>query len=708
MNYSSMDRSVPHQPIVGYVREMKALSRWLETVDAVAQIFAVSGIGGIGKTTLLTEMAALSRRSEIRTLWVDGQVCLHTPGALLTHLDMCLETEYGSVRGEEETLMAHVLNELSHQRTVILIDNCESLERIESWLLGSLLPRLAQAPCLLVMASRPGLPLKWHIHPAWADRIETFPLELFTREQIYEYLHNSGLPLHVQQNVAHRTGGHPLLLALTVDMMRRQGEDILERSSQLPRILSAELLQEVSDPFMYEALQLLALFPAADQMTLNQLLERSLSASDYASLSRLSCIRMVPGGLALHQLLGRILREDYELRNPREYKTMRLRALRLLIEQYPAADKLRQMQLAAHVLELYREQLPAAHQYVDFSGIHQQERRRGINAEDMPYLHRFLATSISRSDWQSELVEEGAHHQLLDDIALYSPESILVTRDNNGIPLAFSAGLWLHARTLPLLERYAPAYLQVLGEEADLLRRLPPEAADTMCMLLAAVDIEQPYHRPEELGAMLFQSWLIEATSGLRAIIATADQQMNMLLPLMGFQQNEETSLEQLPWASMMLWELDLRQATFEVWVERIIQQTTQATKIVHASEIQPLPWTEVKRLLQHLYDDTLLETQTAVREMGMKGAGLREQVQYLLTTAPPPYPLTELEQHILRESYLYKYHGKSQLAEAFHMSRTTFYRHSKQAITHLGHVLARTARERNLHNPDADPGHVG
>lgn len=701
MNHFSADPIISHpQRIVGCEREMQALTDWLKNPGDGAQVFAVSGIGGIGKTTLLTNMAVEARLSAVRVLWVDGQICLHTPKDLLAYLEMSLETEYGRTRTADETLFGHVAAELCRERTVVLLDNCEALERIESWLLAQLLPRLRNAPLLLVMASRTGLPLHWYTDQMWSPRIRSFPLELFTREQVYAYLQDSGLPEQVQQDIARKSEGHPLLLALTTDLMRREGADQAERAGQLPGILSAELLREAADPFMYDALELLSLFPAADQTMLNRLLKRPLNAAEYTALGRLSCVRVVPGGLALHQVVSRMLREEYKQRHPGEYSNMRRLALKLLIGQYPAADRLRQMQYAAHALELYREQLPAAHRYVDFSGIHGQEQRQSFQPEDLPYLHRFLAVSLSRSDWQSELVKAGTHHRLLDDIAAYSPMSILVTRDAEGIPLAFSAGLWLHEGTMPLLERYAPFYLDVLGQEAGHLRTLSPEAADTMCLLLAAVNVEQSYYRPEELGAALFQSWMIETTNGLRAIIATEDQQLHMLLPLSGFQAIEPQQLERhLP--GMIVWELDLRQASFEVWVERVIQQSFPQEKPEAA--FPPLPWEEVRSLLQHLYDDGHLLAQPALAAAGMNGAEIRELLQGLLSAEQPPSPLTELEQQILRESYLRKNYGKAQLADAFHMSRTTFYRHTRQALEHLGYVLAGELKARGKGVPQPE-----
>ncbi|MEK5493504.1 AAA family ATPase [Paenibacillus sp. FSL R7-0297] len=193
MNLSSANSKTTAQRIVGFSREKDALSRWLAAPGAGSHIFSVTGIGGIGKTTLLTEMNAEARRSSTLTIWMDGQICLQTPGAFLACLEMSLEMEYGLTRATGETMLAHAVRELTRQRTVLIIDNCEHLDSIESWLLASLLPKLAASECLLILASRSGLPIKWHSNPIWSKRIHSYPLELFSREEIYEYLQDSGL-----------------------------------------------------------------------------------------------------------------------------------------------------------------------------------------------------------------------------------------------------------------------------------------------------------------------------------------------------------------------------------------------------------------------------------------------------------------------------------------------------------------------------------
>ncbi|MCM3702931.1 bacterio-opsin activator [Paenibacillus macerans] len=690
---STEKNKIDRRPVIGFSREMNSLEQWVADPSGDLRLFAVSGIGGIGKTTLLTEMFRKAKQASLLALWLDGQSELTTSGAFLSSLEMGLQNEYGRFRGPDVPLLPYLVAELSKQRSVLVMDNCERFDLIEGWLLSNFLPRLKDAGVLLVIASRNGLPVKWRTNPLLDGRMQTFPLKLFSREEIHEYLRDSGLEEAVQKEIAQKTEGLPLLLAMIVDLQRSREGDIRE----IPSMLSAEFLKEVASPSLFQALTVLSLLPAADQPAINNLLDDPLTASGYFELGKLSFIRSTPYGLSLHHVVARLLREEHARRNPSQFQQQQLHVFKLLAEQFRLADKRRQMQIAAHVLELYREFLPAAHAYADFSSTLKPQEHSPYRAEDLPDLQRFLAWSISNSDWQSELVEPQKYHELLETIATDHPEGIYVVRDSEGIPLAFCAGFWLHAGTIPLLERYAPRLSSMLGEEAPELLSLPAEASDTICVLLAAVNIRHPLYRPEELGALLMRQWLIFMTRGFKGINITADPHLNSLFSLLGFKETGRIKPEGLAESEgLTRWELDFRQAAFEEWVQKVIRQTGPAD---HAPN-GPMPGAgqdlsvtidgkAVKQILERLYDTEQLERIPAVHALHLPAAVLQKNVLDLLTSASPAYPLTKLEQQILRESFLRKEWNKNELAARFHMSRTTFYRHSRTALEHFAHVLS-------------------
>ncbi|WP_408635056.1 NB-ARC domain-containing protein [Paenibacillus phocaensis] len=689
----SNDRFVPGRRIVGFAKELAGFKQWLADPSPALRIFSVSGIGGIGKTTLLLEMAQAASHASVLTLWLDGQSELATSGSFLSGLETSLESEYGRQRKPELPQLSFVIEELTRQRSVLLIDNCERLAGIEGWLMSSFLPRLTDAGVLFVMASRNGLPVKWHTSPYWGHRIRTFPLTLLSREEVLDYLRGSGLKEELQKEIARKTEGLPLLLAMTVEWLHSRQDNPLTDFAELPGKLSAEILREAAYPDLYPALAALSLLPAADQATLNRLLDRPLDAAGYHALGHLSFVRQTAYGLTLHHVIAGLMRDDYARRDADRFQSRRHQAFRLLAEQFHSAEPRRQRGIAAHILELYREYLPSAHAYADFSTALNPGTYLPFRPEDLGDLQQLLAAAISPTNWQSELVTAGDYPALLDEIARHSPEGICIVRDDSGAPLAFCAGFWLHGATLPLLERYAPGFLPLLGEEENGLRTLPRESADSLCVLLAAVDVRHPLYGPEELGALLMRQWLIEMTSGLRGIMITADPQLNGLFRILGFQQTGRIKPSGTEGeGELTRWELDFRHQAFDKWVKEIIRQTGPAAvaAISRSESLAALDGKAVKRILELLFHSEELERFSPVRDSGMSAAVVQTCVQEILTASDAAYPLTQLDQSILRAVYLQKNRNKNQLADDFHMSRTTFYRHTLQALDRLGHVLSR------------------
>lgn len=685
---------VPRRHIVGFTRELASFKQWLTDSNSTTSLFDVSGIGGIGKTTLLLEMTKAAAQAGILTLWLDGQSELATSGAFLSGLEASLEIEYGRQREPGLPLLSFVVGELTRQRSVLLIDNCSRLTGIEGWLMSSFLPKLTGAEVLFVMASRGGLPIQWHTSPYWGHRIQAFPLSLLTRAEVLDYLHRCGLDDMLRTEIARKTEGLPLLLAMTADMLysRQSNPDAGAGLGEIPGRLSADILREAASPDLYQALSVLSLLPAADQATLNRILDAPLEAADYYALGNLSFVRRTACGLTLHHVIAGLLRSDFAQRDADQFQVRRQQAFQLLVEQFRLADIRQQRGIAAHILELYREFLPSAHAYADFSTALNPGVHTPFRPEDLDSLQQLLAAAISPTNWQSELVHAQEYSALLDDIARYSPEGICIVRDDSGAPLAFCAGFWLHGSTLSMLDRYAPGILALLSDEQATLRTLPRELTDTLCVLLAAVDVRHPLYGPEELGALLMRQWLVEMTSGLRGIMITADPQLKGLFQNLGFQKMGHIKLNGTEAeGELTRWELDFRHQTFDKWVKEIIRQTGPAGLPALISRNEPrakVDGSAAKQILELLFCGDEMDQLPVVQTLGLRGSDVRNCVQNMLTTNEAPYPLTQLDQSILRAVYLQRNRNKNQLADDFHMSRTTFYRHSLQALEHMGHVL--------------------
>lgn len=675
--------------IIGFETEIKDVADWLKDSESKTELFYISGIGGIGKTTLLLEMAKVARGYAPCVLWLDGEVGLTTSGAFLTTLGMSLETEYGRKREDGTVLLSYLLSELSRQRTVLLIDNCENMNLLEGWLLSSFLPKLQSANVLLICASRKELSLKWQTNPSWS-RIKKLPLHGFTRSQVHDYLDGAEFSEERKKKIADMTEGHPLALALAVDLLLSSQGKSEGMWRELPSLLSAEFLRETASPTLYNGLTMLSLLPVADQGMLNALLEYPLEERDFNRLASLSFIRATQHGVSLHHVVARLLREEFARKHPVQFQLVRSKVLHLLAERFQLADHELQMRLAAHTLELFREFLPTTHAYASFGSALRPGKREEFRPGDLSSLLHFLIASLKKNDWQSELVDAADYPALLEDIAQSFPEGLLVVRDDLGNPLAFSAGIWLHTESLPLLERYVPQCKAILRQEYAALSRLPKEMSDTLFVLLSAVDPEQSLYRAEELGALLMQQWLIDMASGLRGLVASGDGQLNVLLSELGFIELGKITVSGK--RELTLWELDFRQATFNKWVYRIIGQEGSAMKTSLPYEDQPnrlINRNDMRSILEHLLEPELLAKLPVIQRLGIPPKNVRTAVLDILNDASLAEPLTQIQRELLLESYIRKQQNKNELAAFFHMSRSTFYRHTRLAETHLAFVLS-------------------
>lgn len=245
------------------------------------------------------------------------------------------------------------------------------------------------------------------------------------------------------------------------------------------------------------------------------------------------------------------------------------------------------MRITAHILNLYREHMPTEHEYTNFPAAPQTGLYQPFHSNDLPALHRMIAQSVAQSNWQSELVSPEHYHDLLEEIAIHSPEGILIVRDETGQPVGFTAGLWLYEKTVPVMNKYAPHFLkEVLSEEAQSIHHLPPEMMDFMCVLLAAVDVEHRTYNPFELAVLLFQVWFSHITVGARGMVVSGDAVLNALLEQYGFRKHLHLRSSKASASHLTVWEIDFRNTKFSMWIENILVQMDPAKE----KHIKPLP----------------------------------------------------------------------------------------------------------------------
>ncbi|QQE79538.1 helix-turn-helix transcriptional regulator [Alicyclobacillus sp. SO9] len=673
--------------------ELRNIESWLNTDKPSTYLAWISGIGGIGKTTLMMEMRNLCRQASVRTLWLDGRTCLRMPSDFLLSIDMTLQYEYGLAHDTEVPLLEHIRQALSAHRTAIFLDNCEHIDVIESWFLSSFLFQLPPKDVLLVLGSRTELPIKWRSQPNFNIRIEQFILDVFTPQEIAAYLHQHQLPDEVVDTVAQKTQGHPLSLVLAVDALQRSSQGAVQAVQSIDGIISADILKEVTTSDLYDALQVLSVLPGAQLMHIEALTGKSMSIQSYQQLQELSFVGYDGQGLSLqHDIVTQVLRRTFYQRNAAAFRRYCKNAIMLLAEQYPSATKLKQMQIAVHVLELYLEFIPVHSDYANFPSSARPGPQKSFELADLPHLHRMLDSAIELGTWLCEFVEPDSYHELLDFMAFNYPQGIRIVRSESGVPLTLGISVWLHEGTLPLLERYAPRYLQdALAQELPDLQTRPEEFMDSLCLLISIVDVTNRHHLPEKLGVLSFMDWYTLVGAGARLIVASGDEIVNQLMRQFGYRE-KLTLPEERASDGISVFELDFRNENFLRWANTMALQldNTQTPNILFAQPTKlAVSREEVGQMLKDLYRPNALGNTNLAQRLQLTGTELQQHLQSLLQSSPPTMPLTKLHQDILRESYGRKQVTKAALAGMFNMSRTTLHRHTRQAIEALAEALA-------------------
>lgn len=682
--------------IIGRAVENSRFTTWLHQAEKRTEIFHLSGIGGIGKTTLALSFVEQAKRENALSVWIDGSATPATPFAIFSEMEAILQHQYGRVRELQTPLSTFLLQEFSRRATLLIFDRFEKMSGIEEWLLYHFFENLPLQGVLLVITSRRKVPTKWTAHPRWASRIQAFELDCWTRDESLQFLDSFPLSDTAKLRIAQKAEGYPLLLSLLTSL-ESAGED-LDRLTPLADRLSAELLKEALKPSVYEVLKVLSLFPFATRSMLQPLLPRPLEPLFDHEIGNFTFIRKEESGLSLHPVVSHLLREEWNRTDPDRYHEMREQAVRILADRFTGMNHSAKLQTTTHVLEIYRESLPVQHPYADFISIRLPIAYHPLRIEERNDLHRLLASSIEHGNWQSEWVKKEEYHTLLEEIALHSPEGILPVRSEEGDLLAFLAGIWLHRNNLQLLGRYTPQLIEaIVQREGIACCDIPSGQADTLLILMSAVDDRHPSYRAEELGSLMTQAWLTHMTMGRRGIVPTNDPNLTSLLTHFGFREYGAPSMQNQEGKEPAMWALDFRHAFFLDWVETVLRQmkstSVPATKS-HVDEkrtVIPLPI--IQQILRHLHEtdalDEILHRIPGYRFHEMSGHKVGQYLRWLLSEEAMNPPLTREERSILRESYLSREKSKTELADSFHMSRTTFYRHSQQALKKLSHLLS-------------------
>ncbi|MCY0909214.1 MAG: hypothetical protein OWR62_12585, partial [Sulfobacillus thermotolerans] len=360
---------------------------------------------------------------------VDGRY-VSTPLAWLDYMGLLM---LHSLPGRHDQQVAQLKTTLSQQKSLLLIDNAESLGMTGEWLRTHFLATLHEAPLLIALAARGPL-FEWQTDPLWHNRMEHWELSPLTFSDTQVYVSARGIGADQWgARLYHQTKGHPLSLALAVDAVGHDPTIV----PQISQTVTARVLREVVTEKWIPVLESLALVQEADENTLEALTQQTIGSIQYHQLLSLSFISVGPLGLRMHDTVRKVLLDDLRRRNPERFIQQRRQALRVLEARRRQTDEATRLRSAAMLLELYRDDLPVE-PWLNFSTVTEWREHCRVQECDRQTLHALLPDKP-----HTPLLEPNRQHAFLDAIITRYPEGVRVVRNHENAAIGFWVGLWI-------------------------------------------------------------------------------------------------------------------------------------------------------------------------------------------------------------------------------------------------------------------------
>lgn len=271
-----------------------------------ARLVAITGIGGIGKSSLL---AAFRRRAEAA-----GVSWVHVDGRSLAPSPAGFEAAVGSPAAGAPCVLA--------------IDSFEHLLPLEGWLREQYVPRLPTGT-ILILAGRWAPGAAWRADPGIAGMLVECALDALASADVTAYLERRGLPRTRRDAVARFARGHPLALALAADRVERDpgaAPFSSEAAPDLVHALAQWLLADVADESWRRTLEAAALVQRVTQPLLAAMLGTGDAREPFAWLAGQHFVELHAEGVVMHDLVRETIAAEVRWRDREHYKTLVHRA----------------------------------------------------------------------------------------------------------------------------------------------------------------------------------------------------------------------------------------------------------------------------------------------------------------------------------------------------------------------------------------------
>jgi AAA ATPase domain len=283
--------------------ELAFLERCLED-SPPAKVVLVHGPGGIGKSTLLREFARRAEESGWESHLVEGRELPPSPYAL----EAALEPSRDSLK------------------PLILIDTYERMTALESYLRRELLPGLPSRT-LVVIAGRAAPDAGW-FQDGWEEVAAEIELSELDSAESLGLLQAHGVPDDRAPEIIEWAEGSPLALAIAAEAALADAGWHPDAGGGGAGVMRS-LIRRLVDTELHGQLVSSLAVAAIARVTTRELLREVVLEGDadeaYERLQALTFTEPVGEGLALHELVRKILQADFRQHDPDRERELRRR-----------------------------------------------------------------------------------------------------------------------------------------------------------------------------------------------------------------------------------------------------------------------------------------------------------------------------------------------------------------------------------------------
>ncbi|MEV0830486.1 ATP-binding protein, partial [Nonomuraea rubra] len=304
-------------------------------------VLYVHGPGGIGKSALLRRFAHEATLAGRPVTTLDGRTLEPSPTAFATHAQPAP----------------------GHPDPILLIDNFERIQGLETWLRERFLPHLPLT-ALVVIAGRNPPDIRWQADPGWATTLTILPLRDLPPTDAQALLDSCAVPTDLRDPLLTFAGGHPLALLLGAAVATKDGHASTRWTPHhnVVATLLDQLVGELPTPAHQHALEICA----HAHLTTETLLRTALphhAPHLFRWLRHLPFIESSPHGLFPHDLVRELLDTDLRWRDPDGYTAMHNRIHTHLADNIRTTTDTGVLPAVASLLYLHRNHNTPTHHH---------------------------------------------------------------------------------------------------------------------------------------------------------------------------------------------------------------------------------------------------------------------------------------------------------------------------------------------------------